>query len=105
MGGYDYNAMAISPTQGWQFDNMCMDIPGGDPSVTSYLQMYPCNGAAGQYWGYDYNAMAISPTQGWQFDNMCMDVDASSGKLVNYWCSPGGSWQAQKWQVNDAVAE
>merc|ERR1712072_234526 len=44
-------------------------------------------------------------TQGWQFDNMCMDVDASSGKLVNYWCSPGGSWQAQKWQVNDAVAE
>merc|ERR1719409_935092 len=86
-------------------DNMCLDIPGGDPSKTSYLQMYPCNGAAGQYWGYDYNAMAISPTQGWQFDNMCMDVDASSGKLVNYWCSPGGSWQAQKWQVNDAVAE
>jgi hypothetical protein len=86
-------------------DNMCLDIPGGDPSQTSYLQIYPCNGAAGQYWGYDYNAMAISPTQGWQFDNMCMDVDASSGKLVNYWCSPGGSWQAQKWQVNDAVAE
>merc|ERR1711970_249172 len=86
-------------------DNMCLDIPGGDPSKTSYLQIYPCNGAAGQYWGYDYNAMAISPTQGWQFDNMCMDVDASSGKLVNYWCSPGGSWQAQKWQVNDAVAE
>jgi len=56
---------------------------------------------------YDGNAMAIYP---WKTgENMCMDVSGGSTSagthVINYPCSPGGKWQAQKWQINNAATE
>jgi len=56
---------------------------------------------------YDGNAMAIYP---WKTgENMCMDVSGGSTsagtRVINYPCSPGGKWQAQKWQINNAATE
>jgi len=88
-------------------DNMCLDVPGGDPSQTSNLQIWPCDRADGQYWMYDGNAMAIYPYK--TGEKMCMDVSGGSTspgtRVINYPCSPGGKWQAQKWQINKAAAE
>jgi hypothetical protein len=81
-------------------DNMCLDVPGGEFSKPSNLQIWNCNGKPGQYWEYDGNSMAIFPAKAGE--KMCMDVSGGSanpGAPINlYYCSPGGTWQAEKWR-------
>merc|ERR1712216_409197 len=72
-------------------DNMCLDVPGGDPTRSEDLQMWQCNGQHGQVWSYDVNTMSIYPYK--TGEKMCLDTDQGSlspGTGVNlYPCSPG----------------
>merc|ERR1711879_422312 len=77
--------------------SFCMDVPGGDPSKTQALQMWKCNGQAGQYWGYDGNTMAIYPTK--TGESMCLDLASGSTnpgtEAIVYYCKPGQN--NEKW--------
>merc|ERR1711939_1049157 len=81
---------------------MCLDVPGGDPSKASDLELWECNGAKGQYWQYDPQTNAISPAS--IGEKMCVDVrggGTKAGTLVNLWtCSPGSG---EKWSSRPAA--
>merc|ERR1712154_108335 len=81
-------------------DQLCLDVPGGDPSKVSSLQMWPCNTKAGQYWKYDSNNLAVYPSK--TGETMCMDVNGGATKpgtsVIVYDCKPG---TGEKWNTGD----
>lgn len=78
-------------------EKYCLDIPGSDPTQVRYMEMWTCDGSAGQYWNYDLDSMFIYPAQ--TGETMCLDVDQASSsdgaRVVNYPCTgkyTGTSW-------------
>jgi len=83
-------------------DRLCLDVPGGDPTQISYLQLWDCNGQKGQNWHYDQKTLAIYPAT--TNEKMCMDVAGGSTQahteVLVYTCSPGSG---EKWLTNPAL--
>jgi len=80
--------------------NMCIDIPGGVPGYSTYLQLWECNGRESQKWGYDANTLSIYPSI--EGENMCVDFDGGKlrqGSRINlYQCKPG---TGEQWKLVD----
>jgi hypothetical protein len=71
--------------------NMCLDVPGGNPYVSSNMEMWECNGSGGQIWGYNSVKMAIYNAKTGLQNSKGMCLDTASGStargtsVVNYY--------------------
>jgi RHS repeat-associated protein len=73
--------------------NECLDVAGGNPIVGQRVQLWDCNGGAGQQW-------AAYPDATLRAFGMCLDVignaTASGSKVQLWYCDRAGG---QQWQV------
>ncbi|GLY92605.1 hypothetical protein Airi02_105330 [Actinoallomurus iriomotensis] len=73
----------------------CLDVPNGSQSDGTYLQIYDCNGGAGQQWTLNAsNELTV-------YGGKCLDVPnnaTSPGTRVEIWTCNGGA--NQQWHLN-----
>ncbi len=87
-GGGSGAGSAVSILSNW--NNKCIDVPGGTFVDRAPAQMWTCNNSAAQKWTFDGAAVKIG-------GNKCLDVDAggtANGSVVQiYTCNGTGAQQ------------
>lgn len=93
--GYYYQT--ITPTSN---TNLCLDVPGGDPSNGNQLWLWECNGAESQRWRFDNWQIRYAPDE-----SKCIDAgDMSEGKQAYLWDCNGQPQQAWGYNSDESTA-
>merc|ERR1719408_90857 len=68
-----------------KFQDYCLDLPGGDGTNGSPVQLWKCNGGSNQFWRWNADGSIANGQSGY---NKCLDLaggDTSGGAPLQIW--------------------